>query len=475
MTPFKYSLITLAVAGTLSLAGCGGGGSSSGGSDSTPTTRSVTGVITGFGSVFVGGVEYETDDANFTVDGASGLESDLEVGMVITLEGTVNPDGTTGTAVAIEYEEEVEGLVLANNVAVDGTLNVMGQTVHIDDQTNFESDVDTVMSFEDIAVNHYIEVSGFSSGSGEIYATHIEVKRASLEAGDELEVKGIVAAHDAGSLTFQIGELTIDYSTAMFEDFSEVSDGLYVEVESNQDLVDGVLIASEIELKDAADNDHDDIDELEFEGVITAINDDTSIVVNNMTVRVNDDTEFENGSLDNLLVGTKISVEGEFDSNGAFIAEEIELKSEADVELEGMLEDVDAENNTVTVMGQVIVVTNLTLMEDEADDDGQTPERYFSVSDLVIGDWVEIDAYFDETRDALVATALERDDADDSGHHSLEGKVEDNTVANQLTVSGITVDTSALEVLSVDIGAYVEIDGTFDSGVLSAVSIELDD
>ena len=138
MTPFKYSLITLAVAGALSLSGCGGGGGSNDPAD-TGTTRSVTGVITGFGSVFVGGVEYETDDTNFTIDDMPGLEDDLEVGMVVTLEGTVNPDGSTGNAVAIRYEAEVEGLVLANNIAIDGSLNIMGQTVYVDGQTNLES------------------------------------------------------------------------------------------------------------------------------------------------------------------------------------------------------------------------------------------------------------------------------------------------------------------------------------------------
>ena len=472
MAPFKYSMITLAVAGALSLSGCGGGGSSS---KDAETTRSVTGVVTGFGSVFVGGVRYETDLTDFTIDDMPGLESDLEVGMVVTVQGTVNSDGTTGTAVAIEYEEEVEGLVLANNVAADGTLNVMGQIVHIDDQTNLESHVDTVTSFEEIAVNHYIEVSGFSSGHGEIFATHIEVKRASLEDDDELEIKGIVSNHDAAAQTFMIGELTVDYSQATFDDFSEVMDGLYIEAESSQNLVDGILIADKLELEyDADDDDHDDIDEMEFEGVITAVNDDNSIIVNNITVLLNNDTDIEDGTIDHLMVGVKVSVEGEFNADGDFIAEEIEFKPEAELQLEGIVENVDADHNRLTVMGQTIVVTPSTLMEDDADDNDQTPERYFNVSDLSVGDWVEIDAYEDNTSGELIATQLERDD-DDGDDQSLEGWVEDISIAGQITVSGIVVDVSALEGFSIMLGDYVEVEGTFNNGVFVANSLELDD
>ena len=136
----KYSTISIAIAGIIGLSGCGGGGGSSSGTGSVTTS----GVITGFGSVYVNGVEYETDGSSFSLDdGDDGIESEdeLEVGMVVTLTGTLNADGVTGTATHIEYDDELEGIVSASNVSNGiGTLVTMGQTVNVDADTEFEND-----------------------------------------------------------------------------------------------------------------------------------------------------------------------------------------------------------------------------------------------------------------------------------------------------------------------------------------------
>ena len=68
------------------MVGCGGGGG--GGSDGTSGGGSTSGVsqgqIEGFGSVFVNGVEWETDSAEFEIEGSPGFsESDLQIGMLV--------------------------------------------------------------------------------------------------------------------------------------------------------------------------------------------------------------------------------------------------------------------------------------------------------------------------------------------------------------------------------------------------------
>ena len=94
--------VSLAVA--VALAGCG---SSGGGGVSTASNSSITGVITGFGSVYVNGVEFDTTSASYSVDGVAGSSDyDLDVGMRVNLEGTVNSDGITGKAASISYTDE---------------------------------------------------------------------------------------------------------------------------------------------------------------------------------------------------------------------------------------------------------------------------------------------------------------------------------------------------------------------------------
>ncbi len=80
MNKFNKSVIWISFA-ALGVAACGG---DSGGGTATPVGSSSTvGVLTGFGSVFVNGVEFETSGADISVDGTSASENELEVGMVV--------------------------------------------------------------------------------------------------------------------------------------------------------------------------------------------------------------------------------------------------------------------------------------------------------------------------------------------------------------------------------------------------------
>ena len=86
---------TLAGIAAAVMLGCGGSGDSGTAGNTGITT---VGALTGFGSVYVNGVEYETDEAEYEVeDEAAFDDSALKVGMVVKVKGSVNPDGRTGT------------------------------------------------------------------------------------------------------------------------------------------------------------------------------------------------------------------------------------------------------------------------------------------------------------------------------------------------------------------------------------------
>ena len=70
--------VVLTLAATL--AACGGGESGTGFDGGTATSIH-SGVITGFGSVYVTGIEFMTPATTFTLDGRSGSENQLAVGM----------------------------------------------------------------------------------------------------------------------------------------------------------------------------------------------------------------------------------------------------------------------------------------------------------------------------------------------------------------------------------------------------------
>lgn len=477
----QRTLLYVSIFAALSLTACGGGG---GGSNNPPNNQTqsstVTGVITGFGSIFVDGVEYETADSTISVDGTSTTEDDLAIGMVVTLTGTVNDDGTTGVASAVSYSNELEGQVISNNYLTDGTLNIMGQTIKVNAETVFESKVSTIASIEQIVAGNIIEVSGYPTANGDIYATRLEVKKANKANSDVIEVKGVISNLNTTDSTFTLGSLTVDYSIAMLDDsISALANDLYVEVKSSTALNGNTLVASKVELEghngslERSGNENED---LEFEGVIVTVDlANKTFVVNGQTVYFNNATEFEYGNSANLLADVRVKVEGVFDANGRLIADEIKFKTASSNEIAGVIEAIDRDNKTVTVMGQTFSLNNSTIMDDERDD---SPERYFDINDLTVGNWVEVRYYTNSTDDSLVATKFKRDDdsGDDGNDSSLEGVIESvNEVDQTFAVSGVTVNYASVANFTPIDGKKVEIEGNFESGVLVATKVEIED
>ena len=105
------------VAGAFGLAACSGGGDSS--SDNQPQSAAQdvpvisSGAITGFGSVFVNGVRFETSGAAFTINGRPGTQADLRVGDVVKIHGHRDGAGNC-TADHIDFDDLVKGPVRAS-------------------------------------------------------------------------------------------------------------------------------------------------------------------------------------------------------------------------------------------------------------------------------------------------------------------------------------------------------------------------
>ena len=409
----KLSIISSAILCTLAVTGLVSCGSDSDGTTSADATSasSTSGVITGFGSVYINGVEYETDSASITIDGSQSAETDLGVGDVCALQGSVNADGVTGTATAVTCTDELEGYVLDVSSLTNGigTMNVMGQTVTITADTVFDSD--TTASIDLIVPNDIVEVHGYPDGTGNIFATRIETKNAATD----VEVKGLISNLDLIPLTFNLGTLLVDYSSANVETI--LADGLYVEVKTETTLSGDVatgftLIASKVEIEEdgSLDIDGDEGEDLKVQGVVSNIT-PTSFDFNGTTVlfaSLETDDDFDLASLEDGMI---ITVEGYIDANGDFVVEEIEEDHASENEVEGLVTDTTDTTITVSVnsVDMTFTVNNETRMIDEQDED-VTPVFYFSLTDIAIGDFVEIDYYTDDTSNKI-ATKIEREDS----------------------------------------------------------------
>ncbi|HHJ17437.1 MAG TPA: hypothetical protein ENJ80_12145 [Gammaproteobacteria bacterium] len=413
----KLTSLATAVTLALGITACGGGGGSSTTASSVGTSS--VGVITGFGSVFVNGVEYQTTGTSISRDGSPASENDLAVGMVVEVIGNAN--GANGVAQRIIANDEMEGIVQANTVApgtTNGTLTVMGQTVNVNADLIFESKVAGINSVDQIAAGNIVEVNGFGDGNGNVTATRIEVKAADLASylashSDGMEVKGRVS--NLNSTTFMLGNMTVDYSGATLEVNGGLANDLYVEVKSVEGInVDGNLVASKVELENEGKAGHqgDEDEEFEIRGLIATGFDGTAFIIDGTRIIVDDGTEMDDMRTSDLTPGTEVEVEGRFDANGDLLADEISMETEADTEIRGTIASVSSSGvNTgsiTLVSGTVVLINNDTVMHDSRDN-GMTPVDHFNLGFLDNGDYVEMRVYTAANGD-LVAVKLERED-----------------------------------------------------------------
>lgn len=418
------------IAATLfTLVGCGGGseGTQLGGIEGTGFAM---GTVTGFGSILVNGITFSTSGTTFTIDGQAGTQADLRVGDVVSVLGPIDAGGATGTANTVTFDDNVEGPVESVNVA-SGLLIVLGQTVRVDGGTAFDDGVQNC-ALETLPVGQVVEVSGFRDTAGTVRATRIECKA----AGGELEVTGTIEALDTNQRRFRIAALTVDYSQAQLQNFpgGEPANGQMVEVKGAM-LNAGVLVATRVEFKDPSIPVNDG-DRVELEGLITRFVSATDFDVAGQRVTTVVGTRFENcGSPFNPPLNTKVEVEGTL-SNTIISAQRVECRVGTDLRVSANVESVDVAANTLTVLGISISISATTRLEDKSSADVSP----FRLSDLRVGDFVEVRGGAGATANSIAAALLEREDPEN--RVELRG-ITQSVVPPDFTILGVTVLTNA--------------------------------
>lgn len=362
---------TAFVAVALLLTSCGG--QLTAGIEGSGAPVIASGAITGFGSIFVNGVEYTTTGARIDIDDRAGTESQLSVGDVVTVVGTVNADRKTGTATQVTLRSNVAGPVAQVNVPTR-TFVVLGQTVLVTASTVFDTNLSPA-DINGIKSGAGVEVSGFANSFGQLVASRIEL----LPAGGALRVEGVVQALNTTAHTFQVNALVVDYSAVT--PTGTLTNGSTVDVQGSSLDANGTLVATGIQVSPpiggAANS------EGEVEGVITAYTSNADFTINGLHVTTNANTQFTlNGAT--LGVNVRVAVEGSFDSSGGLVAATVEAKPEGEGLVRGAVQAIPS-SSTLTVLG----VTITTDANTELEDDSSLKLRPFHLSDLHVGDYVE--------------------------------------------------------------------------------------
>ena len=459
-------LLTIAA---LLLAACGASMVTAGiqGSGSAAPAAAV-GPITGFGSIFVNGVEYTTSGAQILIDGQAGTESQLQTGQVVTIAGSVNSDGTTGTATQVTFNGDVQGPVTQIDL-VANTLVILGQKVQLTAATLLDATIQPA-DLTGLQSGTLVEVSGFADAAGTIVASRMDVKPAS----STFQVRGVLQGLDTAAHTFQINGLTVDYGSAT--PAGTLADGSTVQVQGAGVGSAGALLATHVEVLPGlgtSTNERADID-----GIITTFTSSADFVVQGAHVTTAANTQFV---LHGVTLGANIEVDvqGQFNSSGMLQATKVETRPRSASLVRGLVESVSA-SGSLSILGVSIVTSASTELEDRSNQH----VRQFRLSDLHVGDYVEVDGT-EGPPGTLAAAILERENTNPRSY--LQG-IAGSVAQPSFTVLGVPVTTTSQTRFAGPGGAasgaatffaqaanrIVKVSGAFSNGVLTADQVQIE-
>ncbi|HEX5645751.1 MAG TPA: DUF5666 domain-containing protein [Nitrospira sp.] len=405
--------------------------------------------------------------------------------MKVTVSGSVR--GSTHRASTIVQEDTLEGPITSVDVA-NSQFSMLGQTVLVDDTTKFDSG----LNFAALTVTDVVEVSGYVKSDGVIVASFIERKNGVTGCGtDGCEIKGIVKNHDHASTRFQIGGLTVIYDLdssnaipdTIIDNSMPVPSGsnwnnIFVEVKGTS-LVGATLAATKIERENEGAGNV--VDEFEVEGFVTQAGTPNGNIIlftiGTTQVQTTQNTEFRGGTVDEIVVGAKMSAEGRFDGT-TLIAKHV--KFHESVRLEGDIETIGA--NTFTIKGLSGVTINVNSQTEFKATGGAIVNN---LNDLAVNTHVRVRGRVTGSN-TVIATRIQLRSADDDV--DLQGPVQVVSDPN-LTILGVTVDTTGVEFQGVDdgpisladffsavrVGTLVKVQGRLVNGSVHWREAELED
>lgn len=399
-------------------------------------TGLVAGDIQGFGSVIANGVTVNTDSAEFLIEGQMGVQADLKQGQQVLLLG----DTGSNVASQVLYRSNIRGPVTAVSVQDlllgQATFTVLGQIVVSDSSTTYAN-----VNVASVAINSELEVSGVLQDDGAIRATFVEQKIALAQ----YKLTGQVSGVSQNELT--IGGLTVDFANASLQDFDgmPIENGDVVEVEAapGDFTSPNLLSAREVEKLPILTIGGDAV--VRVEGFVDRFSSATDFDVQTTPIRTDVNTVFINGDVSSLALDAKVQIEGSGDGLGAILARRIIIQPEAAIRVAGNIEAIDTTAATVTVLGVVFQLRDLT----EIEDNSSLEVDPLGLVDLGIGDEVEVRGYLDDA--TVVATALEREGLEDGAElRGIVGNIDAESGAFDLQGVPIIVQSGITDFLDLD-------------------------
>ncbi len=349
MAPFFLCLAGLGGCGGTSVAGVDSGGTGGG------SAAFVSGPITGFGSVIVNGVRFDITSATLQNDqGDTISEDELKLGMTARIDAgqvsTVNGQATA-VARALQIDSAIVGPVSVIDPAA-GVVTVLGQPVRITPATVFDSGISGGLS--GIAVGLNLEVFGqFDAHAAQYVATRLSI----APSPSAYKVRGIVTSVDEPHSTLSIGALVISYAGVDLSSQPPLTPGSIVTAHLAP--LPSASIWTALDLAPGTTSVPDRPD-AQVSGRVTSFVSSRTFSIDGVPVDASA-AQFPDGEA-GVALGARLEVVGQT-SQGVLVASKVSVEGDEDsnnssYEVHGRIQAVDPTSQTFTLRGVVVHYTS---------------------------------------------------------------------------------------------------------------------
>ncbi len=367
---------------------------------------------------------------------------------------TMEPTDTPEPEEYIEFEGQVEA------VNGDGSYVIAGQTVLTDENTHFKPNAEAVV------VGVWVEVEATQQMDGSLLALEIEVKVESPgedEHGAEVEFKGTVEAIDGDAYTIAGQVVMVSADTIFDPNRESITVGAWVEVKALT-LTDGSLLAKKIELKHTGMPGDNEVEKVEFRGIVEAM-DGNFITVAGMVVDISA-AVIKDGT---LQVGVVVEVEAKRMADGSIVAIEIEVEGSHEGGGDEYRPHVEFEGTVEAINGSIYIVNGVTV---------DTSSATIEHGPIAVGDKVKVEGT-EQPDGSVLAIKIHKITESEEG-----AKVEFTATVQAMDGSTITFDNGITVTVDgntmideshgpLQVGARVEVKAREQNGVLLALRIKV--
>lgn len=301
--------------------GTGGTGNPEGGMGGTGNVANdggiggtgIIGIVTGFASICVNGVEIHYDNNTpVSVDGKLSTVRDLAVGQVIAVRALGTGQALTAQSIAVIHA--VVGPIGSFNPEAK-EMRILGQSVQVDSSKDHSN-------FSNLKTGDWVQVSGHRLSSGTIVASRIEPTPLRAEA----RLNGHVTQIDTQG--FEINGTRIHYDAKL--PATGITQGMEVQVAGHWDGAN--LKAQHIQTEPTRQS-IGNVERVVIEGYVHAVT-GKELNVGNRIVALDPNTQLAGDARNDLKLDQRIQISGRFDANQRINAERIELTHESPVQIQ---------------------------------------------------------------------------------------------------------------------------------------------